>query len=102
MAKQVEWTKIILETFLEESGINQRIELGDQKARILEGIMRTRCAGWSIPMQAEKFNISIETVNRYVRELKVLYDATQKNSIILPVRKNKTKWEIENEEHVDD
>ena len=44
MAKEVVWTKIILETFLEESGILDRIELGDEKARILEGIMRTRCA----------------------------------------------------------
>ena len=43
MAKEVVWTKIILETFLEESGILDRIELGDEKARILEGIMRTRC-----------------------------------------------------------
>ena len=43
MSKEVVWTKIILETFLEESGILDRIELGDEKARILEGIMRTRC-----------------------------------------------------------
>ena len=43
MAKEVVWTKIILETFLEESGILDRIELGNEKARILEGIMRTRC-----------------------------------------------------------
>lgn len=102
MVKQVAWTKIILETFLEESGINQRVEMGDQKARILEGIMRTRFAGWTIPMQAQEFNISIETVNRYVRELKELYDVTQSNSIILPTRKNKTKWEIENEEKIND
>lgn len=43
MSKEVVWTKIILETFLEESGILDRIELGDEKARILEGIMRSRC-----------------------------------------------------------
>ena len=29
MAKEVVWTKIILETFLEESGILDRIELGE-------------------------------------------------------------------------
>ena len=29
MAKDVVWTKIILETFLEESGILDRIELGE-------------------------------------------------------------------------
>ena len=34
MAKEVIWTKIILETFLEESGLNDRVALGDEKARI--------------------------------------------------------------------
>ena len=42
MAKEVVWSKIIMETFFEESGINDRIKLGDTKARIMEGIMRTR------------------------------------------------------------
>ena len=85
--RQICWSKIILETFLEESGINDRIKLGDDKARILEGIMRTRVAGWTVPKQASEFNISIDTVNKYIRELKDLYDVTQKHSIILPVRK---------------
>ena len=92
--KAIKWTKIILETFLEESGINDRIELGDEKARILEGIMRTRCAGWSIVKQSQEFNISIDTVNKYIKELKQLYDETQKTSVILPIRK-KSKWEDE-------
>lgn len=34
MSKEVVWTKIILETFLEESGILDRIELGDEKANL--------------------------------------------------------------------
>lgn len=85
--KQLCWSKIILETFLEESGINDRIKLGDDKARILEGIMRTRVAGWTVPKQASEFNVSIDTVNKYIRELKDLYDETQKHSLILPVRK---------------
>ena len=89
--KQVHWSKIILETFLEESGINDRIKLGDDKARILDGIMRTRVAGWTIVKQAEEFNISEDTVNKYIRELKELYDQTQKYSIILPVRKHSKK-----------
>ena len=89
--KQVCWSKIILETFLEESGINDRIKLGDDKARILDGIMRTRVAGWTIVKQAEEFNISEDTVNKYIRELKELYDQTQKYSIILPVRKYSKK-----------
>lgn len=87
MSKQVPWNKIILETFLEESGINDRINLGDEKAVILSHIMRTRCANWTIVKQAEEFNISVDTVNKYIRELKDLYDETQKYSVILPPRR---------------
>lgn len=87
MSKQIIWTRIILETFLEESGINDRIKLGDEKAKILSQIMRTRCANWSITKQAEEFNISTDTVSKYIRELKDLYDETQKYSVILPPRR---------------
>lgn len=93
MAHQVIWTKIILETFLEESGLNDRVSMGDEKARILEGIMRTRFAGKTIVEQAEMFNCSVDTINKYIAELKSLYDATQKHSLILPVRKNSKKEE---------
>lgn len=97
MTKTLCWGKIITDTFLEESGINARIELGDTKARILEGIMRTRVAGWSISKQAIEFNISEDTVNKYIRELKDLYDETQKHSLILPVRKqSKKEKELDN------
>lgn len=93
MAHQVVWTKIILETFLEESGLNDRVSMGDNKARILEGIMRTRCAGKTIVEQAEMFNCSVDSVNKYIAELKSLYDVTQKHSLILPVRKKSKKEE---------
>ena len=93
MSRQVVWTKIILETFLEESGLNDRVSMGDGKARILEGIMRTRCAGKTIVEQAEMFNCSVDSVNKYIAELKSLYDVTQKHSLILPVRKNSKKEE---------
>ena len=93
MSRQVVWTKIILETFLEESGLNDRVSMGDGKARILEGIMRTRCAGKTIVEQAEMFNCSVDSVNKYIAELKSLYDATQKHSLILPVRKQSKKEE---------
>lgn len=81
------WTKIVLETFLEESGLNDRIKLEDDKAKILEGLLRTRIAGWTIVKQAAQFNISVDTVNKYIKELKELYDQTQKYSKILPPRK---------------
>lgn len=91
MPKSLVWGKIIMETFFEESGINDRIKLGDTKARIMEGIMRTRVAGWTVAKQAVEFNISVDTVNKYIRELKDLYDETQKHSVILPVRKQSKK-----------
>lgn len=87
MIKTKEWTKIILETFLEESGLNYRIAMGDEKARILEGIIRTRFAGWSIAKQAEEFHVSTDTISKYVQELSRLYNETQKNSLILPTAK---------------
>lgn len=93
MSRQVVWTKIILETFLEESGLNDRVSMGDGKARILEGIMRTRCAGKTIVEQAEMFNCSVDSINKYIAELKSLYDTTQKHSLILPVRKHSKKEE---------
>ena len=93
MAKEVVWTKIILETFLEESGILDRIELGDEKARILEGIMRTRCAGWKISKQSIEFGCDESTINKYILELKKLYDETQKHSLILPKRIKKSNAE---------
>ena len=87
MIKTKEWTKIILETFLEDSGLNYRIAMGDEKARILEGIIRTRFAGWSIAKQAEEFHVSTDTISKYVQELSRLYNETQKNSLILPTSK---------------
>lgn len=94
MTVQVLWTKIILETFLEESGLNDRIEAGDEKARILAGVMRTRFAGWSITKQSEEFHVSADTISKYISEIRTLYDETQKNSLILPKRVN-SKKEIE-------
>lgn len=93
MAHQIMWTKIILETFLEESGINDRVKLGDEKAIILEGIMRTRVAGHSIVKQADEFHCSVDTISKYIKELKKLYDETQKHSLILPLRKYSKKEE---------
>lgn len=94
ITKQVYWTKLILDTFLEESGLNARVENGDEKARILEGIMITRCAGHSIVKQAEEFGESVDQVKKDIRYLKDLYDATQRTSLILPTRK-KSKKELE-------
>lgn len=91
MRKEIPWTKAVLDTFLEESGINYRIELGDEKAIILEGLLKTRLAGWTISKQAIKYNISVDTVNKYIREIKDLYDQTQLLCSELPLRKKSKK-----------
>lgn len=87
--------KLIVETFLEESGLNDRIKMGDEKARILEAILRTRCSNWTRVKQAETFHISIRTVDNYIKELRDLYTETQKNSIILPKPQIDSKSELE-------
>lgn len=91
MRKEIPWTKAVVDTFLEESGINYRIELGDEKAIILEGLLKTRLAGWIISKQAIKYNISVDTVNKYIREIKDLYDQTQLLCSELPPRKKSKK-----------
>ena len=97
MSKEIPWTKPIIETFLEESGINYRIKVGDEKAKILAGIIITRFAGWTISKQAHKYNISVDTVNKYIREIKDLYDQTQMLCSDLPLRK-KTKKELDEQD----
>lgn len=87
MSHQVIWTKDTLENFLEWSGINDRIALGDSKAVIQEGIMRTRVANFTIVKQAETFNCSVDCVKKYIAELKILYDEVQKqHPEDLPIR----------------
>lgn len=71
------WTKLILETFIEEANLSETEEM----------IMRTRAAGWSRTKQARKLNVSPATLDRYIHILKVKYDMVQKTSLILPPRK---------------
>lgn len=81
MTKQVFWTKAVLEAFIEEGNLNERQEY----------LMRTRAAGYTIPMQADELHLSVDQINKNIAELKKIYDATQKNSKILPPRKNNSK-----------
>ncbi|MDD6878650.1 MAG: hypothetical protein PUD59_00250 [bacterium] len=81
MTKQVLWTKVVLETFIEEGNLNERQQY----------LIRTRCAGYSIARQAEELHLSVDQINKNIAELKKIYDATQVNSKILPKRKNNSK-----------
>lgn len=77
MAKQICWTKKIMETFIEEACLTKEEQ----------DILRTRVAGLTISEQAEKFNISVCKVNRIIKRLKWKYDNVQKYCEDLPLRK---------------
>lgn len=77
MSKQVPWNKVILETFIEDAILTKEEEM----------IMRTRVAGWSRVRQSQEFGMSIATIDRIIRRLKVKYDNAQKYNPILPPRK---------------
>ena len=77
MAKQVCWNKKIVEIFIEEAYLTKEEQ----------DILRTRVAGLTISEQAEKFNISVDKVNRVIKRLKWKYDNVQKYCKDLQVRK---------------
>ncbi len=77
MTKQVFWTKAVVEAFIDEGNLNER--------QIY--IIKTRALGYTIVKQAEELHLSVDQVNKSIADLKKLYDATQKTSKVLPVRK---------------
>lgn len=81
MTKQVIWTKAVLEAFIEEGNLTERQEF----------IVRSRAKGYTIPRQAEELHLSVDQVNKDIAEIKRIYDATQKTSQILPLRKKNKK-----------
>lgn len=79
MSRQVIWTKQSLETFIEEAYLTEEEIV----------ILRTRLAGWTISEQADRLGVSVGTINRMIRRLKIKYDIVQRQyPQILPVRKN--------------
>lgn len=77
MAREVLWTKAFLEEFIELAQLTE-----DE-----EKILRTRVKGWTRTKQAYEFNMSLSTVDRHIRRMKMKYDACQPYSDILPPRK---------------
>lgn len=77
MSKQVPWNKIILEEFIAQAMLTKDEEM----------IMRTRVAGWSRVRQSMELGMSLATVDRIIKRLKVKYDHVQKYSLLLPPRK---------------
>lgn len=81
MSKQVIWTKIIVERFVEIGGLT----------KFEEEILRTRADGWTIIQQSTAFNVSTATVSRTIKILKRKYDEVQKYDVLLPPRKKSVK-----------
>jgi len=80
MTKQVFLTKRVVEAFIDEANLNERMAF----------IIRTRAKGYSIIQQADELHLSVDQVNKDIAHLKKIYDVTQKTSNILPPRmKNK-------------
>lgn len=77
MAKQVPWSKVILEEFIGEALLTKDEEM----------IIRTRVAGWSRQKQSMEFGMSLSTIDRHIAMLKKKYDLVQKYNPILPPRK---------------
>lgn len=78
MSHQVIWTKLIVETFVSEGNLTKEEEM----------VLRTRAAGWTRTKQMNEFCMSAATLDRIISRLKKKYDACQKYSTILPVRKS--------------
>lgn len=77
MAKQVPWSKLIVEEFVTLACLTP----------IEEQILRTRVRGMTRIQQAEIFNISLSTLDRHIATLKKKYDQVEKYSPLLPPRK---------------
>lgn len=79
MTKDVIWTKAVIEAFIDEGNLNPRQEY----------IVRTRAQGCTIVEQATHLHLSTDQVNKDIRKIKKIYDATQRTSKVLPPRQKK-------------
>ena len=76
MTKEVIWTKIVLERFIEQANLSEDEEI----------VMRTRADGWSRTKQAMALNLSVSTIDRIISRLKRKYDEVQAYDPLLPPR----------------
>lgn len=81
MSHEVPWCKVIVETFVSEAMLTKEEEM----------ILRTRVAGWPRSKQAMEFGMSMATVDRIIKRLKVKYDNVSKYNPVLPPRKFSAK-----------
>lgn len=81
MSKQVIWTKLIVETFIEDAHLSVEEEF----------VLRTRAKGWPVSRQAMELHVSESTIHRIIKRLKCKYDEAQKTNVLLPPRKKSAK-----------
>ena len=81
MSKQVPWNKIILEEFIKDALLTKEEEM----------IMRTRVAGWTRQKQSMELNMSLSSIDRIIKRLKIKYDQVEKYNPILPPRRFSVK-----------
>lgn len=81
MARQVPWTKIIVEEFIKDAMLSKEEEY----------IIRTRAKGYTITKQADELNMSVDNVNKIIARLKIKYDNVEKYNPLLPPRKFSAK-----------
>ena len=81
MSHQVIWTKFILERFIDVGNLTKEEE----------AIIRTRAAGWTRTEQSMKLGMSLSTIDRIIKRLKVKYDRAQKYDVLFPPRKQSSQ-----------
>lgn len=78
MAHEVRWSSRVTEEFIKKGNLN------DEQIFLL----KTRISGMPISCQADQLGCSTRTVDRMIKELKLIYDHVQKEyPEIFPVRK---------------
>lgn len=77
MAHQVHWTRIIVEEFIKEACLTEEEEM----------VLRTRVKGWTRTRQSMELDMSLSTIDRIIKRLKIKYDEVQQYDPLLPKRK---------------
>lgn len=68
MAHQVEWTRQVLEDFIQEALLNEEEEF----------IIRKRCSNWTVIQTAQALHKSESSIHQTIAKLKRKYDVVQK------------------------
>lgn len=81
MAKQVPWDKTIVDEFIKQAMLSE-----DEIA-----VLETRVKGLTRVQQSIKLGVSVSTIDKIIKRLKIKYDNAQRHSEILPKRLNCVK-----------